>query len=316
MSDKKNTKSKAAEMSAADIAELNKKFYEEKSTLVDKSSSSDPTQLYLSEIGFAPLLSADEELYYGTLARGGDAKARARMIESNLRLVVKIARRYYNRGLAFLDLINEGNLGLMHAVEKFEPERGFRFSTYATWWIRQSIERAIMNQTRVIRLPVHVIKELSSYLSVARELTKVLGREPSAEEIAEKIDRPLEDVKKSLSLTDDVISTDLQMGGDSGKTLIDTISDDPSNNPEKKLEEENLKEKLFACIHSLDERESAVICRRFGLLGFDRETLEQVGEAVGLTRERVRQIQILALKKLRRILNEQGVTGELFFMID
>lgn len=303
------------EMSSSEVQELNQKFYSE-SKLVKQNSESDPTQLYLSEIGFAPLLNAEQEFYYGALARKGDSEARKKMIESNLRLVVKISRRYYNRGLAFLDLINEGNLGLMHAVEKYEPERGFRFSTYATWWIRQSIERAIMNQTRVIRLPVHVIKELSSYLNVAKELTKELGREPTPEEIAEKVDKPLDEVNKSLSLTDDVISADLYVGGEGTKTLIDTIADDPSNNPEKELEVEDVHAVLAKCIQSLEERETAVVCRRFGLLGHDRQTLEQVGEAVGLTRERVRQIQITSLKKLRRTLEEQGVTGDLFFMMD
>lgn len=164
----------------------------------------DVTQLYLSEIGFSPLLSAEEEVHFSRLSLKGDEKARNRMIESNLRLVVKISRRYLNRGLSLLDLIEEGNLGLIRAVEKFDPERGFRFSTYATWWIRQTIERAIMNQTRTIRLPIHIVKELNVYLRAARELTQKLDHEPSAEEIAEMLDRPVEDVKKMLSLNEKI----------------------------------------------------------------------------------------------------------------
>lgn len=278
--------------------------------LAADKTSSDPTQIYLNEIGYTPLLSAEEEVTFGTLAREGDEAARRRMIESNLRLVVKIARKYYNRGLPFLDLINEGNLGLMHAVEKYEPERGFRFSTYATWWIRQSIERAIMNQTRIIRLPVHVIKELNIYLTAAREMVKELGREPSAEEIAEKLDKPLDVVKKSLSLTDDVTSVDVCLNSDSTRTLVDTIPDKAENNPMESLERNDLHNSLGQSLEELDDRQQEVICRRFGLKGHDRQTLEEVGKAVGLTRERVRQIQLGALKDLRRSLAKQGVTDE------
>src|SRR5690554_889313 len=164
----------------------------------NSSTTLDATQMYLNEIGYSPLLSAEEEVYYARRAQRGDAAARARMIESNLRLVVKIARRYMNRGLAFLDLIEEGNLGLIRAVEKFDPERGFRFSTYATWWIRQTIERAIMNQTRTIRLPIHVVKEINIYLRAARQLAQDLEREPSAEEIAVLLDKPIAEVKRML----------------------------------------------------------------------------------------------------------------------
>ncbi|CHQ67946.1 RNA polymerase sigma subunit RpoS (sigma-38) [Salmonella enterica subsp. enterica serovar Typhi] len=160
----------------------------------------DATQLYLGEIGYSPLLTAEEEVYFARRALRGDVASRRRMIESNLRLVVKIARRYGNRGLALLDLIEEGNLGLIRAVEKFDPERGFRFSTYATWWIRQTIERAIMNQTRTIRLPIHIVKELNVYLRTARELSHKLDHEPSAEEIAEQLDKPVDDVSRMLRL--------------------------------------------------------------------------------------------------------------------
>lgn len=274
------------------------------------ASDVDPTQLYLNEIGFTSLLTAEEELHYGRLAREGDVAARNRMIESNLRLVVKITRKYHNRGLPLLDLINEGNLGLMHAVEKYEPERGFRFSTYATWWIKQSIERAIMNQTRTIRLPVHVIKELNIYLTAAKRMTRELGREPSAEEVAERLDLPLDDVKKALHLADDAISADVMVGSgeDGGKPLMDMLADPSISNPVDTLVQEDVSKSLTLCLDELDSRQRQVVCRRFGLEGFERQTLEEVGEAVGLTRERVRQIQLLALKELRRALVRHGVT--------
>jgi RNA polymerase nonessential primary-like sigma factor len=280
-----------------------------------KNSDTDPTQLYLKEIGFTPLLTAEEEFHYGKLAKQGDVKARNHMIESNLRLVVKISRKYYNRGLPLLDLINEGNLGLMHAVEKYEPEKGFRFSTYATWWIKQSIERAIMNQTRTIRLPVHVIKELNIYLTAAKKITKTLGREPSAEEVAKHLDLPLQEVKDALYLVDDAISSDISVTNneEGNKALIDMVPDSQSLNPVETMVQEDLMSQLSLCLQELEYRERQVICRRFGLDGFERQTLEEVGQAVGLTRERVRQIQLVALKELRKALIKHGVTDSIPF---
>merc|ERR1711991_648529 len=201
----------------------------------------DVTQLYLNEIGFSPLLTPEEEVHFAGLAQKGDPAGRKRMIESNLRLVVKIARRYNNRGLALLDLIEEGNLGLIRAVEKFDPERGFRFSTYATWWIRQTIERAIMNQTRTIRLPIHVVKELNVYLRTARELAQKLDHEPTAEEIAATLDKPVEDVSKMLRLNEKISSVDTPIGGESDKVLLDIIADDLGKGPETKITEHMLK---------------------------------------------------------------------------
>lgn len=273
----------------------------------------DATRMYLSEIGFSPLLTAEEEVYYSRLAQRGDESGRRRMIESNLRLVVKIARRYINRGLALLDLIEEGNLGLIRAVEKFDPERGFRFSTYATWWIRQTIERAIMNQTRTIRLPIHVVKELNSYLQAARRLAQSLDHEPNAEEIAELLDRPINDVKRLLKLNERVTSVDVPIGKDSDKTLIDAIPDENNPDPSDLLQDEDVLANLENWIARLSDKQREVVERRFGLHGYKISTLEEVGNEIGVTRERVRQIQMDALKRLREILESEGFSSDTLF---
>ena len=275
------------------------------------SKAGDPTQIYLSEIGFSPLLTAEEEIKYGRLALQGDKKARAKMVESNLRLVVKIARRYYNRGLEFLDLIEEGNLGLLRAVEKFDPERGFRFSTYATWWIRQTIERAIMNQTRTIRLPIHVVRELNTYLSAERELLKKQDHEPSYQDIADALNKPVEDVKNMLELNEHMISLDaiVNSEGNTGRPLMDAIADKNRNDPADMLLDESMAAQLEGSLQALNEKQREVLSRRFGLGGYERETLEEVGRAIGLTRERVRQIQMSGLKALREIMRKQGITS-------
>ncbi len=270
------------------------------------TSSHDPTRLYLNEIGASPLLTAEEEVKFSRLAQQGDEAARKRMIESNLRLVVKIARRYMNRGLAFLDLIEEGNLGLIRAVEKFDPERGFRFSTYGTWWIRQTIERAIMNQTRTIRLPIHVVKEINVYLRAARSLAQELDHEPTAEEIAELLNKPIGDVERMLGLNERIASTDSSVMSDSGKTLLDTIPDNNVPDPTDTLQEEGVHSNIEDCLAQLSEKQRAVVERRFGLHGHAVSTLEEVGKEIGVTRERVRQIQMDALKKLKRILEQDG----------
>ncbi len=273
----------------------------------------DATQIYLNEIGFSPLLTPEEEVYYARRALRGNEDARKRMIESNLRLVVKIARRYVNRGLSLLDLIEEGNLGLIRAVEKFDPERGFRFSTYATWWIRQTIERAIMNQTRTIRLPIHVVKELNVYLRAARELTQKLDHEPTPEEISLLLDKPLEDVKRMLGLNERISSVDSPVGFDSDKSLLDTIADTKNTDPAELLQDADLKNSIDYWLDQLPGKQREVIARRFGLRGFEMSTLEEVGKEIGLTRERVRQIQVEALKRLRDLLEKQGLTGESLF---
>ncbi|MGY8871458.1 MAG: RNA polymerase sigma factor RpoS [Pseudomonadales bacterium] len=273
------------------------------------AKSLDATQLYLNEIGFSPLLSAEEEVYFSRLALKGDIKARKRMIESNLRLVVKISRRYINRGLTLLDLIEEGNLGLIRAVEKFDPERGFRFSTYATWWIRQTIERAIMNQTRTIRLPIHVVKELNVYLRAARELSQKLDHEPTAEEIAELVSKPVDKVQKVLKLNERVASIDIPMG-DSDKSAIETIADTHTSDPEILLQNTNISGNLDKWLDMLPDKHAEVLSRRFGLRNYEMSTLEEVGTEIGLTRERVRQIQVEALRKLREIVEKNGLTSE------
>jgi RNA polymerase nonessential primary-like sigma factor len=281
---------------------------EVKESTLGRTKAVDPTQMYLGEIGYSPLLTAEEEVYYARLVQKGDKKARAKMIESNLRLVVKIARRYYNRGLEFLDIIEEGNLGLLRAVEKFDPERGFRFSTYATWWIRQTIERAIMNQTRTIRLPIHVVRELNSYLATARQLMKTQEGEPSYQDIADAMNKPIGDIKDMMELNEHMMSLDSVVGSDngSGRSLLDSIADKNKTDPAELLADESMHDHLEACLGELSDKQREVISRRFGLGGYDRETLEEVGRAIGLTRERVRQIQMSGLKVLREIMRKQG----------
>ena len=279
----------------------------------DKPKNLDATQLYLGEIGFSPLLSAEEEVYFSRRALKGDEASRKRMIVSNLRLVVKIARRYNNRGLALLDLIEEGNLGLIRAVEKFDPERGFRFSTYATWWIRQTIERAIMNQTRTIRLPIHIVKELNVYLRAARELSQKLDHEPTAEEIAESLDKPVQDVTKMLRLNEKITSVDTPIGGENDKVLLDVIADNKGHGPEEDIQDSDIKLNIIKWLEDLNPKQREVLARRFGLLGYEPSTLEDVGVEIGLTRERVRQIQVEALRRLRDMLGHKGLDLEALF---
>ncbi len=273
----------------------------------------DAASLYLKEIGYAPLLTKEEEVYYARLIHKGDESARKRMIESNLRLVVKIARRYVNRGLSLLDLIEEGNLGLMRAVEKFDPELGFRFSTYATWWIRQSAERALMNQTRTIRLPIHVVKELNVYLKASRQLAQELEHDPTAEEIAHSMDKTVADVSRMFRLNERVGSVDVPLGKDGDRTLVETLADSHPCDPEELVEDNDLISSVETCLSELSDKQREVIARRFGLRGHDVSTLEEVGREIGLTRERVRQIQVEALHRLRDIMQKQGLDGHLLF---
>jgi RNA polymerase nonessential primary-like sigma factor len=270
------------------------------------SHSNDPTRLYLSEIGISPLLTADEEKYFARRALKGDESARQRMIESNLRLVVKIARRYLNRGLPLLDLIEEGNLGLIHAVKKFDPERGFRFSTYSTWWIRQTIERAIMNQSGTVRLPIHIIKDINSCLRAARTIRQRQDTEPTAAEIAEHTGRDVEDVERLLSLHNRVTIRGSGKDDDSGP--VDRLKAIRSAEPSRCAQKDCVQGLVDSWVSELSEKQRAVVERRFGLHGHRRATLEQIGDEIGVTRERVRQIQLDALKNLRAMMESQGIS--------
>ena len=270
----------------------------------------DPVQLYLNEIGSTPLLTAAEEILVARASLAGDEAARHRMINSNLRLVVMIAKRYTNRGLPLLDLIEEGNLGLMRAVEKFDPERGFRFSTYATWWIRQSIERALMNQGRTIRLPIHIQKDINTIVRCTRELRSSLRREPSTSEIADVLDRDPGEVSKLLKLSEKITSVDNQLSDDTERSLVDTVSSFVEDNPLSLVDDEKVEGCLEEWLDDLPDRQREILARRFGLMGYEASTLEAVGEEVGLTRERVRQIQIDALARLKRAALRDGLSEE------
>lgn len=270
----------------------------------------DVTQLYLNEIGRESLLTPQQERELAARMRQGDFEARQQMIQHNLRLVVSIAKHYINRGLSLLDLIEEGNLGLMHALDKFEPERGFRFSTYATWWIRQNIERAIMNQSRTIRLPVHVIKELNVYLRAQRHLEMHGITDAGPDEIAHLTGRPVEEVRRVLQLNDRVASLDAPLEIDPSLSIGEAIADENSEIPEEMLQTAEVEHYIQEWLAELSEKHRWVIERRFGLNGQDVATLEELAEHLGVTRERVRQIQLEALHTLRRILRLRGLSKD------
>ena len=302
------------ESPAASEAELN--FQMEKSEAVklhessDRIRDADPVQLYLNEIGSTPLLTAAEEVLVAKALQAGDEMARHRMINSNLRLVVMIAKRYTNRALPLLDLIEEGNLGLIRAVEKFDPDRGFRFSTYATWWIRQSIERALMNQGRTIRLPIHIQKDINIIVRCTRELRSSLRREPSTSEIADVLDRDPGEVSNLLKLSEKITSVDNQLSTDSDRSLVETVPSQGEDNPFSIVDDQKVEGCLEDWLDDLPDRQREILARRFGLMGYEASTLEAVGEEVGLTRERVRQIQIDALARLKRAAQRDGLSEE------
>jgi len=276
----------------------------------DTEFLSDVTQIYLHEIGLNPLLSPEEELSYARRAATGDFVARQKMIERNLRLVVNIAKHYLNRSVPLLDLVEEGNLGLMHALEKFDPERGFRFSTYATWWIRQNIERAIMNQSRTIRLPVHVIKELNLVLRAKRHLEAHADREASVEDIAHLLGKPAEEIRSLLAHNEHVASLDAPLDIDPMLSVGESISDEQTVNPETGLHSQEIQALVKQWLEQLNEKQRSVIERRFGLNNQEVCTLEELAVHLGLTRERVRQIQLEALSQLRRILRRHGLSKD------
>jgi len=273
----------------------------------------DITQIYLNEIGQSPLLTPAEELECARATRAGDFESRQKMIEHNLRLVVSIAKHYLNRGLALADLIEEGNLGLIHALEKFDPERGFRFTTYATWWIRQSIERAIMNQSRTIRLPAHVVKELNIVLRALRHLEThgMVGenREPTLDDVAHLLGKPVEQVRKVLGYNERITSLDAPVDFEQGLSVGDQLADDAPS-PELVLHNSEIEGWIKQWLDELSDRQRQVIERRYGLKGTDVATLEQLARELGVTRERVRQIQSEALDKLRARLRLRGLSRE------
>ncbi|MEA3304028.1 MAG: RNA polymerase sigma factor RpoS [Pseudomonadota bacterium] len=285
---------------------VNKSPAPKKPAVARVTSEFDATRMYLNEIGLSTLLTAQQEIDLTRRAHKGDEAARTRMIVCNLRLVVKISRRYLNRGLALLDLIEEGNIGLIRAVEKFNPELGFRFSTYATWWIRQTIERALMNQTRTIRLPVHVVKEVNVCLRSARLLMQQLDHEPTAEDIADATGKSAAEVRRLLILSEHSSSVDAPAGKDIQRPLLDTIADIAGEDPTEALLKEDVKDLVDEWLGQLTEKQQVVIERRFGLHGYQVSTLEQVARELDVTRERVRQIQLDALRRLRKVLRELG----------
>ena len=285
---------------------------DELKSVLQAELSTDTTQYYLNRIGAKPLLGAEQEVLVATRAKAGDFAARQKMIEHNLRLVVSIAKHYINRGVVLLDLIEEGNIGLMRAIDKFEPERGFRFSTYATWWIRQSIERAIMNQARTVRLPVHMVRELNQILRAKYHLEAQHhdGKEASAEDIASLVGRPVEEVQDILALSEHATSLDAPLDNDPQSSLMDMLPDEGDVSPDAHAEQHELTVLVRDWLQKLPDKQRIVVMRRFGLDNDDPATLETLAEEMGVTRERVRQIQQEALVKLKRAMAARGVVRD------
>jgi len=285
-------------------------FFEPPAQPPDTEFLGDVTQLYLNEIGANPLLTAEEELALARRLRAGDFPARQTLIERNLRLVVNIAKHYLNRGIPLLDLVEEGNLGLIHALEKFDPERGFRFSTYATWWIRQNIERAIMNQSRTIRLPVHVVKELNQVLRTKRQLEAMSNGDATVDDVARRMERPVSEVRAILALNEHTASLDAPLDIDPTLSIGESLADDDAETPEVQIQDLEVETLVREWIGQLSEKQRMVIRHRYGIDECEVQTLEELADALELTRERVRQIQLEALGQLRRIIKRRGVSKD------
>ena len=282
-----------------DESEVDKLLQADLLKMAESMDVDEPIKMYLREIGQIPLLSYDEEIEYAQKVLNGDEEAKQKLIESNLRLVVSIAKKHTNRGLKMLDLIQEGNMGLMKAVEKFEYEKGFKFSTYATWWIRQAITRAIADQGRTIRIPVHMIETINKIKKESRIILQETGKEPLAEELAEKLELPVEKVKSILEMNQDPISLETPVGSEEDSELGDFVEDDKFANPYDATTRVLLKEQLDEVLKTLNEREEMVLRYRYGLDDGSQKTLEEVGKIFNVTRERIRQIEVKALRKLR-----------------
>lgn len=280
------------------------------SSFASMDELADVTQIYLNDIGHNALLSADEEKALCRRVVQGDFAARQRMIEHNLRLVVNIAKHYLNRGIPLLDLVEEGNLGLIHALEKFDPERGFRFSTYATWWIRQNIERAIMNQSRTIRLPVHVVKELNQVLRTKRQLEAMSNGDATVDDVARRMERPVSEVRAILALNEHTASLDAPLDIDPTLSIGESLADEDAETPEVQIQDLEVETLVREWIGQLSEKQRMVIRHRYGIDECEVQTLEELADALELTRERVRQIQLEALGQLRRIIKRRGVSKD------
>jgi RNA polymerase primary sigma factor len=292
------------DINAEDVDDLEKEMEQLMSTeeiekLQESFAIDDPVRMYLKEIGRVPLLSADDEREFATAMKNGDENAKNKIVEANLRLVVSIAKKHVGKGMAFLDLIQEGNLGLMKAVEKFDSEKGYKFSTYATWWIRQAITRAIADQARTVRIPVHMVETIHKVSRVSRQLLQELGREPTPEEIADKIDMTPEKVRDTMKYALEPVSLETPIGEEEDSHLGDFIPDEDSPAPAEAASYTLLKEQLNDVLKTLTPREEEVLRLRFGLDDGRTRTLEEVGEKFQITRERIRQIEAKALRKLR-----------------
>ncbi|MBP3624137.1 MAG: RNA polymerase sigma factor RpoD [Oscillospiraceae bacterium] len=283
----------------AAIEEVTQEEINDTDALADSFSTDDPVRMYLKEIGKVPLLSPEEELELATRMSQGDEEAKHRMTEANLRLVVSIAKRYVGRGMLFLDLIQEGNLGLIKAVEKFDHTKGYKFSTYATWWIRQAITRAIADQARTIRIPVHMVETINKTIRVSRQLLQELGHDPSAEEIARELDMPAEKVRDILKISQEPVSLETPIGEEEDSHLGDFIPDEDASEPSEAASFSLLREQLEEVLDTLAPREKKVLELRFGIVDGRTRTLEEVGKEFNVTRERIRQIEAKALRKLR-----------------